>query len=53
LDDYEPAVLPILARDVLRLIKLGDAGWQDMVPPEIARIIKTRGFFGQPMQTVS
>ena len=49
LRDYDPEVLPILAREVLRLIKVGDTTWERMVPPEIAQIIKSRGFFGQPM----
>jgi hypothetical protein len=48
LDDHDPKVLPILPREVLRLIKLGDASWEHMVPAEIAQIIKARGFFGQP-----
>jgi hypothetical protein len=47
LDEYDTKVLPILPREVLRLIKLGDASWEPMVPSEIAQIIKTRGFFGQ------
>ena len=46
LEDCDKAVLPIVARDVLRRIKAGDAAWEGMVPPEIAEIIKRRGFFG-------
>jgi len=30
---------------VLRRIQVGDASWEDMVPPEIAEVIKQRGFF--------
>jgi hypothetical protein len=50
LGDYDPAVLPILPRDVLRLIKLGDPSWEDMVPQEIADVIKTRRYFGLPVR---
>jgi hypothetical protein len=47
--DGDPAVLPIASREVLRLIQAGRAGWEDMVPTEVAEIIKRRGLFGQPM----
>jgi hypothetical protein len=50
LNDYDPAVLPILPRDVLRLIKQGDASWEDMVPREIADVIKARRYFGYPVR---
>jgi hypothetical protein len=48
LHDYDPAVLPILPRDVLRLIKQGDHSWEEMVPREIAEVIKARRYFGYP-----
>jgi hypothetical protein len=50
LGDYDPVVLPILPRDVLRLIKLGDPRWEEMVPREIADVIKTRRYFGLPVR---
>jgi len=46
LDNFDDGVLHIFSRDVLRRIKSGDCSWQDMVPVEIAEIIKRRGFFG-------
>jgi hypothetical protein len=27
-------------------LQTGDSGWEKMVPPEVAQIIKQRGFFG-------
>jgi hypothetical protein len=45
LEDFDPSLLPILPREVLRLIREGDSSWEAMVPPEIADIIKRRGFF--------
>jgi hypothetical protein len=50
LSDYDPTVLPIQPRDVLRKIEIGDAAWEAMVPSEIAEIIKRRGFFGHGRQ---
>jgi hypothetical protein len=46
LNNYDPACLKIFSRDVLELIKAGDSSWEQMVPTEIAEIIKRRGFFG-------
>ena len=46
LDNFDEQVLHIFSRDVLRRIKDGDAAWEQMVPPEIAEMIKNRRFFG-------
>lgn len=46
LDNFDPNVLHIFSRDVLKRIKDGDSQWEDMVPPEIAHVIKERAFFG-------
>jgi hypothetical protein len=46
LDNYNPAYLPIFSRDVLQKIKCGDSSWVDGVPPEVADVIRRRGFFG-------
>ena len=43
---YNPDYLRIFSRDVARRIKEGDASWEQDVPPEIAALIKKRGFFG-------
>jgi hypothetical protein len=44
--DYRPEYLPIFSRDVLNKIKSGDAAWEGMVPPEVAKIIKERNLLG-------
>jgi len=31
---------------VLAKLKAGDKSWEEMVPPEVAQIIKEREFFG-------
>jgi hypothetical protein len=46
LDNFDERVLHIFSRDVLRRIKDRDAAWEQMVPPEIAEVIKNRRFFG-------
>ena len=45
LENYDPHILHIFTPEVLRHIKDADASWEDMVPPEIAEVIKRRGFF--------
>ena len=46
LDNFKPEFLHIFSRDVLKRIAAGDAAWEQMVPPEVAELIKKRGFFG-------
>jgi hypothetical protein len=46
--DYNECYLPITSRDVLSRIKSGDAGWEIMVPPQVAAIIKERKLLGYP-----
>ena len=45
LDNYDQGVLHIFSRDVLKRIKDGDEEWEEMVPSEIARVIKENGVF--------
>ena len=46
LDNYNPKFLPIFSRDVLKRIGGGDESWDEMVPVQVAEIIRRRGFFG-------
>src|ERR1700676_693961 len=46
LNNFSEDVLNIFSRDVLRRIKDEDASWEEMVPLEIAQVIKHRRFFG-------
>jgi hypothetical protein len=46
LDNYNPHYLPIFSRDVLKRIGADDETWDQMVPPQVAEIIRRRGFFG-------
>jgi hypothetical protein len=46
LDNYNPKYLTIFSRDVLKRIATGDESWDETVPPEVADMIRSRGFFG-------
>jgi len=46
LENVNRDYLPMFSRDALRKIKVGDATWEQMVPDEVARVIKQRRFFG-------
>jgi len=51
LDNFREDFLPILSRDVLRRIADGDDSWAPMVPPEVADMVRRRGFFGHARET--
>jgi hypothetical protein len=44
--DYRKDFLRIYPPAVLAKLKAGDESWEEMVPPEVVRIIKEREFFG-------
>jgi hypothetical protein len=44
--DYHPEFLRIQPPDVLAKLQSGDNRWEQMVPPEVAQLIKQREFFG-------
>jgi hypothetical protein len=44
--DYRPDYLPIFSRNVLAMIKSGTPGWEQMVPAQVANIIKERKLLG-------
>ena len=46
IDDYRKDFLRIYPATVLAKLKAGDKSWEEMVPPEVAQIIKEREFFG-------
>ncbi|MSU22737.1 MAG: TonB-dependent receptor [Opitutus sp.] len=43
---FDPDILNVFSRDVLRRIKDHDASWEKMVPGSVATAIKRRGLFG-------
>ncbi|TAE26587.1 MAG: TonB-dependent receptor [Candidatus Kapaibacterium sp.] len=52
LDNYNEQYLHIFSRDILKKIKNQDPTWEEMVPPEVAKVIKQRGFFGYKRNAV-
>jgi hypothetical protein len=50
LDNYNPEYLSIFSRDVLKRIASGDETWEQTVPPQVAELIRRRGFFGYKKQ---
>lgn len=43
---FDPNVLHIFSKEVLRMIREGEAGWEDMVPPYVDNMIKDNRLFG-------
>ena len=46
LRDMNERFLPIFSRDVLAKIKSGNPSWEEMVPAQVAQLIKDRKLFG-------
>jgi hypothetical protein len=44
--DFDPNILHIFSRTVLKMIKDGEDGWEDMLPTGIAEVIKEKRLFG-------
>lgn len=44
--DFHPEYLRIYPAETLARLQSGDETWEEMVPPEVAQIIKEREFFG-------
>jgi len=43
---YNERLLSIFTKDVLARIQSGDAAWETMVPPAVAKTIKAKRLFG-------
>jgi hypothetical protein len=46
IEDYNPEILEVFSREVLKMISAGKTGWETMLPPGVAEIIKEKGLFG-------
>jgi hypothetical protein len=46
IDDFDPEILDIFSRSVLKMIINGDKGWEEMLPEGIPEIIKQKRLFG-------
>ena len=45
--DYDPDIMHIFSRDVLKRITTGEGGWEEMLPKGIAEIIKEKNLFAR------
>jgi hypothetical protein len=52
LTDFDPKVLNIYSRKVLKMIKDGEEGWEEMVPGYVDNIIKENYLFGYTPENV-
>lgn len=50
IEGHNPNYLPIKSSDVLARIRASAAGWERMVSPEVAKIIKERQLFGYQLE---
>ncbi len=46
IEGYRKDILGIYSADVLAKIRRGDTDWEEMVPPEVAQVIRERRLFG-------
>jgi len=46
LSDYDPEILKIFSRDILKKIRSGDPSWEAAVPPYVDNIIREKKLFG-------
>ena len=46
LEDYNPEILHIFSREVLRMIENNDEGWKEMLPEGIPELIESQNLFG-------
>jgi hypothetical protein len=44
--DYDPTHFKIWSRTVLKMIQQNQSGWEEMVPPLVAKEVITKGLFG-------
>jgi hypothetical protein len=46
IENYDPEILQIFSRDILRKIRDGISGWEDALPAYVDNIIRDNGLFG-------
>ncbi len=50
--DYDPSILTIFSRSVLKAITDSEEGWEEMLPPGVSKIIKEKKLFGYQAEEV-
>ena len=46
IEEFDPSYLEIFSRNILKMIKKGESGWEELLPEGIAEIIKEDKLFG-------
>ena len=46
IEHFNPDILGIYHREVLKMIQQGEAGWEEKMPEEVARLIREKRLFG-------
>jgi hypothetical protein len=46
IEDYNPDILEVFSREVLKMISQGKEGWEEMLPKGVSEIIKEHRLFG-------
>lgn len=46
IEDYDPDILDIFSKTVLKMIASGEEGWEEMIPDVVAELIKEHRLFG-------
>lgn len=49
-EGYNPNILHIFSKEVLKMLQEGEAGWEEMVPSRVASLIKEKFLFGYPCE---
>lgn len=44
--DFNPEILDIFSREVLKMIETGEPGWEEMLPEGVPEVIKEKSLFG-------
>ena len=50
IEHFNPDILHIFSKTVLQMLQSDEAGWEDMVPVKVARLIKEKFLFGFPCE---
>lgn len=49
-ENFNPDILHIFSKRVLQMLRNGEPGWENMVPPKVAKMIKEQYLFGYPCE---
>ncbi len=49
-EKFDEGILHIFSKRVLNMLRQGEPGWEAMVPPKVARMVKEKFLFGYPCE---